>query len=685
MDSTAFKEFSQIDLNPLLPRLLAELGKLQADFINGEDVLPPLCRILAEISQSQAVLIFPKDAFESEDMPACTTCWCQDPVRYLTLWKEAKDWPFMGQTPMVHRWKSFVIWPAKKVNIQIFFHSASEEWLSFLIDSSALLSDIIMGMLVQQSHGWENSVKDRATPSIDSEMFQSIVSNSEDLILVANRSHFGVPCIIYANAAATSVSHYPRSQLIGKPITLLFELGQTEYDGSDLLQAINCRTEFEGELICTTADKEEAILHMHLVSLEESSGHGGLFALVGRDITEQKQIQHIMARTQKMQAMGQLVGGIAHDFNNILGVLRGNLELLELKTTEEKSLRYLTNAFKACQRGTDLTRRLLQFSRQEQFSAHHCQVNDVIGGMEELLGKSLTTQIKLKTEIKSKIADIYVDRGDLEDALLNLVLNAKDAMGGEGSILIKTDIEFLSGLLPGITGSPQVESGQYVTVSVTDSGCGIPAHLLEKIFEPFFTTKDKSKGTGLGLSMVYGFVKRSKGYMSVIKSDEQGTEFRLWFPVTKQGAIEEIKSDERIKMPVVAKKLKVLIVDDEVELLSVLSDYCELLGMEVESYIDPLEVRRKFSDGLRGVELIITDVLMPGGINGYELAKELTEKADIPVLLISGFIGDIGINNNEDMPYRVLHKPFDLDGLVSSLEHIGIEFFSDDEFKDLKA
>ncbi|MBW8184463.1 hybrid sensor histidine kinase/response regulator [Shewanella nanhaiensis] len=674
MDSTAFKEFSQTDLNPLWPRLLAELGKLQADFINGEDVLLPLCRVLAELSQSQAVLIFPKDRFESEDMPACTTCWCRDPVRYLTLWKEAKDWPFINQEPTVHRWQSFVIWPAKRANIQIFFHSASEEWLSFLLSSNETLSEIIMGMLAQQSGEGQESTRARVTSTIDSEMFQSIVSNSEDLILVASRSPFGVPSIMYSNAAATSVSHYPRSQLIGKPITMLFESGLEGGEENPLLQAINCRTDFDGELICTTANNEEALLHMHLVALEETSGHGSLFALVGRDITEQKQLQHIMARTQKMQAMGQLVGGIAHDFNNILGVLKGNLELLELKITEEKLLRYLKNAFKACQRGTDLTRRLLQFSRQEQFSAHHCQVNEVIGGMEELLGKSLTTQIKLKTEVNNDIADIYVDRGDLEDALLNLVLNAKDAMGGEGDILIKTDITYLSGLLPGITGSPQVEEGQYVTVSVTDSGCGIPTHLLEKIFEPFFTTKDKSKGTGLGLSMVYGFVKRSKGYMSVMKSDDQGTEFCLWFPVTRQAIAEEVKNDERAKMPVVASKLKVLIVDDEVELLNVLKDYCELLGMEVESCSDPLEVRRRYSNGLGDIKLLITDVLMPGGINGYELAKELSADADLSVLLISGFIGDIGINKNEDMPYRVLHKPFDLEGLVDSLEQVGIQF-----------
>ena len=673
-----FKEFSQTDINPFWPRLLAELGKLQANFINGADVLLPLCRILAEVSQSQAVMIIPKDTLNSDDMPASATCWCRDPVRYLTLWKEAKAWPFSNQEPIVHRWQSFVIWPAKRVNIQIFFHSSSEQWLSFLLSSSELLSDIIMGMLVQQTLEWQDRVRNRGVHSVDSEMFQSIVSNSEDLILVASRSPFGVPSIMYANAAATCISHYPRSQLIGKPITLLFreELNQSAAGGreSELLQAINSRREFDGELICSKADNETAVLHMHLVALEEHSEHGSLFALVGRDITEHKQLQQIMARTQKMQAMGQLVGGIAHDFNNILGVLKGNLELMELKTSEEKIARYLATAFKACQRGTDLTRRLLQFSRQEQFSANLYQVNDVIEGIEELIGKSLTTQVSLILEPGQELDEILVDRGDLEDALLNLVLNARDAMGGEGKIIIRSGIEFLAGFLPGLCGRPMVETGQYITVSVLDTGSGIAPHLLDKIFEPFFTTKDKSDGTGLGLSMVYGFVKRSNGYMSVIKSDSFGTEFRLWFPVATQKGRQVLGVVERPEAPKVSQRVSVLIVDDEVDLLNVLQEYCEILGMEVEAYSDPLVVREKYKAGLKGIDLLITDVLMPGGINGYELAKELCAKEDISVLLISGFIGDIGLTSNEEMPYQVLHKPFAIDGLVGALQQVGIHF-----------
>ena len=675
-----FKEFSQTDINSFWPRLLAELGKLQANFINGDDILLPLCRILAEVSQSQAVMIIPKDSLDCDDMPASATCWCQDPVRYLTLWKEAKDWPFFNQKPMVHRWQSFVIWPAKRVNIQIFFHSSSDQWLSFLLSSSDLLSDIIMGMLVQQTLDWQEigRTRTRAINSVDSEMFQSIVSNSEDLILVASRSPFGVPSIMYANAAATSISHYPRSQLIGKPITLLFqeELNQSAAGGeeSELLQAINSRREFDGELICSKADNETAVLHMHLVALEEHSDHGSMFALVGRDITDHKQLQQIMARTKKMQAIGQLVGGIAHDFNNILGVLRGNLELMEIKTSEEKIARYLATAFKACQRGTDLTRRLLQFSRQEQFNANLYQVNDVIEGIEELISKSLTTQVNLILEPGPELEHILVDRGDLEDALLNLVLNARDAMGGEGKITIRSGRESLEGHLPGLSGRPMVEAGQYITVSVLDTGSGIAPHLLEKIFEPFFTTKDKSDGTGLGLSMVYGFVKRSNGYMSVIKSDCFGTEFRLWFPVAKQKMRQIKRVVERPEAPKVSQRVKVLIVDDEVDLLSVLQDYCEILGMEVEAYSDPLIVREKYKDGLNDIELLITDVLMPGGINGYELAKELCAKKDIAVLLISGFIGDIGLTSNEEMPYQVLHKPFALDGLVGALQQVGINF-----------
>lgn len=679
MDSKVFENITQVQSIDFDPSLLAELGKLQAKFIRGEDVLLPLCRMLGEQSQASAVLLIDADSLVSEDLPSHATCWCHDPVRYLTLWKEVTLWPFHEQEPIPHQWKQFIIWPTKLSRTLVFFHSPSKDWLTFLLTYGELLSEILMGMLTHQTIERQQKFMTSTNGKIDNDLFKSVVSNNEDLILVVTQTAFGEPNIIYANAASTSITLYPRSQLIGKPVTLLFNDTEQPQDAyGELKHALATSDDFDGELWCVKADEQKALLQLHVVALDQHSEHGCLFALIGRDVTEQKQMQLTMARTQKMQAIGQLVGGIAHDFNNILGVLKGNLELMQLKGVDEKLERFLATAFKACGRGTDLTRKLLQFSRQEQFNAQNCQVNDVIADLSELLAKSLTSQIDFEVMLIPELSDICVDRGDLEDALLNLVINARDAMAGQGRLVIQTGESQLSGFLPGVSGNILVESGQYVWIAVIDSGSGIPPHLIDKIYEPFFSTKDKSKGTGLGLSMVYGFVKRSKGNMSVMNTSIEGTEFRLWFPVAKkkrQPTSLESFSAESLK---VVDSMKVIIVDDEPELVEIMTHYCQRLGMEVESYNEPTSVLAMYESKVCDARLLISDVLMPGGVNGYELAHRMHSMHSLDVLLISGFIHDIGVNTPADMPFQVLNKPFDLSAFVGALRQVGIRFCKGD-------
>nr|WP_275659433.1 PAS domain-containing sensor histidine kinase [Shewanella insulae] len=672
MDSSVFKALSQSEFMEFGPALIAQLGKLQGQFIRGDDVLLPLCRVLADSSGAESVMILSHRLLACDEMPADVTCWCRDSMRYITLWRQVKDWPMLDGQRGAHLWQRFVVWPIEGQDVNIFFYRPSKGWLSFLTSYQPFIADSVSGMLQQQCQDWQQSRNAQIIKSIDTQMYQSIVSNSEDMIVVASREKGMAPVIMYANAAATAISQYPRSQLIGKSIELFF--GDQDEQAQELLEAIELRLEFTGELVCSTATGEKVILHTHLIALNEQYEDGSLFTLVGRDITEQKLMQNTMARTQKMQAMGQLVGGVAHDFNNILGVLKGNLELMELKGKDDSIARYLATALKACQRGTDLTRRLLQFSRQEQFSAQPLQVNEVLQSLEELLEKSLTTQVSLNIQPQPSMRDICVDRGDLEDALINLVLNAKDAMHGEGQITIATGEQYLSGYLPGVGNTVSTDNRDYVWVSVSDQGGGIPDKLLDKIFEPFFTTKDKSKGTGLGLSMVYGFVKRSNGYMSIMHTGAEGTEIRLWFPAIKPVERQIERQRSPMAYPRVARPIKVLIVDDEPDLLEVLCDYCQMMGMEVLAYTDPLLVKEQFRDGIDNIDLIISDLLMPGGINGYELVTDLSVHRTIPVLLISGYVGDVGISSREDLLFQVLQKPFDIHAFVHGLEEVGVEF-----------
>jgi PAS domain S-box-containing protein len=676
MDTHFFQEHSQKDPLEFKPQLLAELGKLQAKFVRGEDVMLPLCRVLAEQSGAQAVLLMDMESIDSEEMPGSAACWCRDPVRYLTLWKDVSEWPFHGQEPVVHQWHKFVVWPVKHTKILIFFHTVEERWPSFLFTYGDLLADILMGMFVQQTQVWQLVSNRSKEDDIEAGLFQSIVSNSEDLILVLRREPEGGNHIIFANAAATSITDYSGRQLINGKISQFFREGSGSAPEQEaLLHALSTSNDFVGELWLTKASGEEALLYLHMVALEQYSARGRLFALVGRDITAQRQLQQAMARAQKMQAIGQLVGGVAHDFNNILGVLQGNLELMRLKLQDRHLDAYLNIAFKSCQRGTVLTRRLLQFSRQEQFKAENCQVNKLIWGLTELFSKSLTSQISLDTDLAPKLPLIRVDTGDLEDALLNLVLNARDAMNGEGRLIIKTGEADLTGFLPGAGGRIVVEEGHYVWISVRDSGSGIPLHLLDKIFEPFVSGKDKNKGTGLGLAMVYEFVNRSRGYISIVETGPRGTEFRLWFPALSGTVLSlpEVTAD-KTEYPKVKGAIKAVLVDDEPELLKVLADYCELLGIQTESFSDPQLVKDRYSRSQCDAQLLITDVLMPGGLNGYELASLLTQKHKLSVMLISGFIKDIPVGEEEAMPFKVLHKPFDLKGFIMALREVGVEF-----------
>ncbi|MCL2917525.1 hybrid sensor histidine kinase/response regulator [Shewanella litorisediminis] len=657
------------------PLFLAELGKLQARFIRGEDVILPLCRILAEQSGAQAVLVIDASSSNAQEMPESAACWCRDPVRYLTLWKDVRDWPFSHQDPLVHYWHKFVVWPVKHTDLLVFFHTPKDAWLGFLQSFSELLADILMGILTLHTEHWRERGGREEIGDIENIMFRSIVRNSDDFIMVVKQFHDGNSEIVYANAAVTCISLYPRSELKGMSLGKLFPKGvQASGNDVDLYDILCSGKDFNGEVYCTKANGELAILHLHVVALEQDS-KGGLYALIGRDYTEFKAMEKTVSRAQKMQAIGQLVGGIAHDFNNILGVLKGNLELMQLKNKDERLDNYLATALKSCQRGTELTRRLLQFSRQEQFNAQHCQVNEVIEGLRDLFAKSLTSQVTLNVQAAPFTRDVMVDKGDLEDALLNLVINARDAMNGEGALTIATGESELAGYLPGVGERVLVEPACYVWISVTDSGHGIPAQLLDKIFEPFFTTKDKSKGTGLGLSMVYGFVKRSRGYMNVLSTGPQGTEIRLWFPAT---AIKSAASAKALvteaTVPKVKGPLKALLVDDEPELLKVLRDYCELMGMEVETFSDGVTFRKSFQSKPCDAGLLITDVLMPGGINGYELASETIAKHPMSVLLVSGFIEDIGVNRYEEMPFKVLHKPFDLHAFANALAEVGVSF-----------
>ncbi|MBI9090409.1 MAG: PAS domain S-box protein [Desulfobacterium sp.] len=375
------------------------------------------------------------------------------------------------------------------------------------------------------------------------------------------------------------------------------------------------------------------------------------------DITELKHTEKALRRAQKMEAVGQLTGGIAHDFNNILGVVIGNLDLLKLQVgANPKASKRIGSARKAAIRAADLTKQLLGFSRSRAEHVAVTDINGVIQGMGNLIGRSLTPEVVVDYRFEEDLWLTGIDHGYFEDALLNLVLNARDAMPGGGRLTIETANRIISGDPgPSIFEAPP---GEYVQLTVGDSGSGIPAEHLERIFEPFFTTKPQGKGTGLGLAMVFGFVEGSGGHIKAYSELGMGTRFRLYLPRTEGEALPLApKPDVPVALPLGFETL--LVVDDEAELLELARTTLEPLGYRVLTALDGHQALARLAEE-PCVDLLFSDVLMPGGINGYELAEEACARyPHLKVLMTSGYTAKARATNaGTRFTSNLLSKPY---------------------------
>ena len=364
-----------------------------------------------------------------------------------------------------------------------------------------------------------------------------------------------------------------------------------------------------------------------------------------------------LRQAQKMEAVGQLTGGIAHDFNNLLGVIIGNLDLLErLVADNEAAIKRVQTAQKAATRGADITRRLLVFSSSEQLKPSVVLLGDSIQNMIELAGHALGAEIKITNHIDASMPPLFVDPAGLESALLNLAMNARDAMPKGGSIIIESKVKNLgSSHLAVHTGD--LKAGSYVCVSISDTGAGMSRETLERAFEPFFTTKPRNKGTGLGLAMVYGFVKQSGGAVRAYSELGQGTTISLYLPLTADSSQPVPAGAPK---PLSAKPSgSVLVVDDEVELIEIAQAYLAEMGFTGYEAIDgasALEMIAQHSE----IDLMVTDIVMPGGMNGVELAQRArTLRPGLKIVYSSGFPAEALAEKSLPLiDGPLLHKPY---------------------------
>src|SRR5581483_2838572 len=415
--------------------------------------------------------------------------------------------------------------------------------------------------------------------------------------------------------------------------------------------------EAEYQMVCAAGDVLDVLMSARLDRLPTGRMHivGGLI-----DVTARKRAEDALRQAQRMEAIGQLTGGVAHDFNNLLMVISGAAEKFRRTVADAALARPLDMIGLAVKRGQSLTGHLLSFARRQTLETNVVDLSEGFSALADMLRRSLRGDIDVRVSVAGGSCRVRIDPGELELALLNLGVNARDAMP-DGGILS------LSLRCASLQGDAAVEGlcGDFAVIELADTGVGIAPEVLPRIFDPFFTTKPVGKGTGLGLSQVYGFAKQSGGAVLVDSKPGQGTRVSLYLPVTTE-AVSAAKVDQRAVGDVAAKRGAVLLVEDNQEVAAVAADYFTQLGYAVDTASNGAEALRKLQKRQRNYDLVFSDILMPGSVAGLEIARIVRDyHPDTAVLLTTGYSEKAQAAVREG--FSIVQKPYDLARLQAAL------------------
>ncbi|MBC5765977.1 response regulator [Ramlibacter albus] len=395
---------------------------------------------------------------------------------------------------------------------------------------------------------------------------------------------------------------------------------------------------------------------IHLRTRELASANDRLM----KEIAERERAQAALTQVQKMEAIGRLTGGIAHDFNNLLHVVNMNLELVSLYSKDEKVKPVVERAKSAARKGSRLTNQLLTFARSQSLMPRKTHINHLITGMHDLLEISLGSAVQVELELCENPDAVVLDPSQLEMAILNLAVNARDAMPGGGKVKISTcnDVREAAG---------ELKAGRYVVVTVSDNGPGIPAAVLPKVFDPFFTTKPLGQGTGLGLSQVYGFARQSGG-MAFVRSEEgKGTEVELLFPAAGEEVVEQEPEARVPSVPDKAKNCHILVVEDDPDVRRVIVECLSLIGYKVSEAANG-------GEGLAALQaekpdLLVVDYAMPDMTGAEVISQARRLVGDLPVILATGYADMAAVERLAGKP-TILRKPFDIAALGDAVNEV---------------
>jgi PAS domain S-box-containing protein len=466
--------------------------------------------------------------------------------------------------------------------------------------------------------------------------------------------------IVFANPAFLQMTGYAVEEVVGNNCRFLQGPETDPATVAEMRQAIRERRDVALEILNYRKNGSTFWNALFVSPVFDANGELVYFFGSQLDVSRRRDAEEALGQAQKMEALGQLTGGIAHDFNNLLQVMAGYLEMMDLSLTTPNPdrgqlRRHVDSVRSAVTKASVLTQRLLAFARKQRLYGRTLNLNSLTENLADLARRTLGTEITLRTEPAPDLWNCQVDPTQMEVALLNILLNARDAMPGGGLLTLRTrnevigeeDLHTYSGL----------RAGRHVSIAVTDTGTGIAPELLNRVMDPFFTTKEEGKGTGLGLSMVYGFAKQSGGAVYLYSEVGVGTTVRLYFPATENAVPAPFSTPAF--MPDAGNGETILVVDDRLEVAELAQAMLESLGYHSIVVTSPADALKTL-DSTAGIALLFSDLIMPGGMNGVMLAREAKRQhPNLRILLTTGY-ADPALERNETghAEFDIINKPY---------------------------
>jgi len=472
--------------------------------------------------------------------------------------------------------------------------------------------------------------------------------------------------ILYCNPAFAKTSGYTCTEALGQNIRLLKSGKQDAGFYRRMWDVLEHGEIWSGRFINRRKDgtlyEEEATIS----PMRDDAGNIVNYVAVKRDVTREIQLETQLRQSQKMDAIGQLAGGVAHDFNNILGAMMIQAEMAAMVDNTPSEVREALHEIRAAtEKAANLTRQLLLFSRRQVMQPRDLDLNEIVTSLVKMLQRIIGEDVRLQLELHPAPLIIHADAGMLDQVLMNLVVNARDAMSNGGRLVIETSEKTVDEDLARL--NPDAVPGRYVGLSINDTGCGIPPEILPRIFEPFFTTKEPGKGTGLGLATVYGIVKQHKGWLKVYSEPGRGTNFQIFLPASAGTSADPAQPAARPKPR--GGTETILLVEDEPAVRSLTRTILERRGYQVLEAANGVEGFSVWQEHRGAVSLLLTDLVMPAGVSGQKLARQIqAEKPGLKVIFTSGYSPEIAGRELElRSGENFLQKPCSPDQLLETV------------------